>query len=217
MFVYYAHREPRAEGEAVPRPSSPILSADRIADAAIALVDAGKAFGVNALARELGVTPSSLYNHVEGRDAIVELMRGRLAVRAAISVPDGLAWDAVVAYVVRSQRAMFAEHPLVLPLLVGKPVTDVTVLGYYEALAEALLSAGFPDDEVLVIVAVLDAFALGSGLDLSAPPEVWQAEPGSALGRLVAGGEPGQVRADRAFDLGVDLLLASLRARLAGA
>ncbi|WP_271177062.1 TetR/AcrR family transcriptional regulator [Leifsonia poae] len=201
----------------MPRPSSPILSADRIADAAIALVDAGKAFGVNALARELGVTPSSLYNHVEGRDAIVELMRGRLAVRAAISVPDGLAWDAVVAYVVRSQRAMFAEHPLVLPLLVGKPVTDVTVLGYYEALAEALLSAGFPDDEVLVIVAVLDAFALGSGLDLSAPPEVWQAEPGSALGRLVAGGEPGQVRADRAFDLGVDLLLASLRARLAGA
>lgn len=201
----------------MPRPSSPILSADGIADAAIALVDAGKAFGVNALARELGVTPSSLYNHVEGRDAIVELMRGRLAVRAAISVPEGLAWDAVVAYVVRSQRAMFAEHPLVLPLLVGKPVTDVTVLGYYEALAEALLSAGFPDDEVLVIVAVLDAFALGSGLDLSAPPEVWQAEPGSALGRLVAGGEPGQVRADRAFDLGVDLLLASLRARLAGA
>ena len=201
----------------MPRPSSPILSADRIADAAIALVDDGRAFGVNALARELGVTPSSLYNHVEGKDAIVELMRGRLAVRAAISVPDGLAWDEVVAYVVRAQRAMFAEHPLVLPLLVGKPVTDVTVLGYYEALAEALLSAGFPDDEVLVIVAVLDAFALGSGLDLSAPPEVWQAEPGSALGRLVAGGEPGHVRADRAFDLGVELLLASLRARLAAA
>ena len=201
----------------MPRPSSPILSADRIADAAIALVDDGRAFGVNALARELGVTPSSLYNHVEGKDAIVELMRGRLAVRAAISVPDGLVWDEVVAYVVRAQRAMFAEHPLVLPLLVGKPVTDVTVLGYYEALAEALLSAGFPDDEVLVIVAVLDAFALGSGLDLSAPPEVWQAEPGSALGRLVAGGEPGQVRADRAFDLGVELLLASLRDRLAAA
>ncbi len=201
----------------MPRPSSPILSADRIADAAIALVDDGRAFGVNALARELGVTPSSLYNHVEGKDAIVELMRGRLAVRAAISVPDGLAWDEVVAYVVRAQRAMFAEHPLVLPLLVGKPVTDVTVLGYYEALAEALLSAGFPDDEVLVIVAVLDAFALGSGLDLSAPPEVWQAEPGSALGRLVAGGEPGHVRADRAFDLGVELLLASLRDRLAAA
>jgi AcrR family transcriptional regulator len=201
----------------LPRPTSPILSADRIADAAIELVDAGKPFGVNALARELGVTPSSLYNHVEGRDAIVELMRGRLAVRSAIEVPDGLAWHGVVEYVVRAQWSMFAEHPLVLPLLVGKPVTDVTVLGYYEALAEALLSAGFPDGDVLVIVAVLDAFALGSGLDLSAPPEVWKADPGSALGRLVAGGEPGSIRADKAFDLGVDLLLASLRTRLADA
>ena len=198
----------------MPRPSSPLLSADLIADAAIDLVDAGKPFGVNALARHLGVTPSSLYNHVEGRDAIVELMRGRLAVLAEIAVPDGLAWDAVVEYVVRAQRAMFAAHPLVLPLLVGKPVTDVTVLGYYEALAEALLSAGFPDDDVLVIVAVLDAFALGSGLDLSAPPDVWRAAPSSALGRLVARGEAGDVRADRAFDLGVGMLLDSLRARL---
>jgi AcrR family transcriptional regulator len=198
----------------MPRPSTPILSPERIADAAIALVDAGKPFGVNALARRLGVTPSSLYNHVDGRDAIVELMRGRLAVRAQIVVPDGLAWDAVVDYVVREQRAMFAAHPLVLPLLVGKPVTDVTVLGYYEALAGALLDAGFPESDVLVIVAVLDAFALGSGLDLSAPPEVWHADPGSALGRLVALGDPGDVRADRAFDLGLELLLASLRARV---
>lgn len=200
----------------MPRPSSPILSPDRIADAAIELVDAGEPFGVNALARQLGVTPSSLYNHVDGRDAIVELMRGRLAAQAAIVVPPGLEWHAVVEYVVREQRAMFAAHPLVLPLLVGKPVTDVTVLGYYEALAEALLGAGFPDDEVLVIVAVLDAFALGSGLDLSAPVEVWRARPGTALARLVEQGEPGSIRSDRAFDLGVELLLAALRSRLDG-
>jgi hypothetical protein len=43
---------------------------------------------------------------------------------------------------------------------------------------------------------------------------VWHADPETALGRLVSGGEPGDVRADRAFDLGVELLLASLRARL---
>ncbi|MFF1571123.1 TetR/AcrR family transcriptional regulator [Leifsonia sp. NPDC058292] len=197
----------------MPRPSSPILNPERIADAAIDLVDAGKPFGVNAVARALGVTPSSLYNHVEGKDAIVELMRGRLAERAAIVVPDGLSWDAVVEYVVREQRAMFAAHPLVLPLLVGKPVTDAGVLGYYDALAAALLSAGFADEDVLVVIAVLDAFALGSGLDLSAPNEVWRAAPNTALGRLVAKGEAGAERSDRAFDLGVELLLASLRAR----
>ena len=58
------------------RPRVPLLSADRIADAAIELVDSGDAFGVNALARRLGVTPSSLYKHVDGPDRITQLMRG---------------------------------------------------------------------------------------------------------------------------------------------
>ena len=62
----------------MPRPRTPLLSTDRIADAAMELVDDGAPFGVNAIARRLGVTPSSLYNHVRGRDEIVELMSGRL-------------------------------------------------------------------------------------------------------------------------------------------
>ena len=54
----------------MPRPRVRLLSVELIADAAIALADSGEPFGVNALARRLGVTPSSLYNHVDGKDAI---------------------------------------------------------------------------------------------------------------------------------------------------
>ena len=43
----------------MPRPRTPLLSTDRIGDAAMELVDAGRPFGVNAVARHLGVTPSS--------------------------------------------------------------------------------------------------------------------------------------------------------------
>lgn len=197
------------------RPRTPLLSPERIADAAMELVEAGEPFGVNAIARRLGVTPSSLYNHVAGRDEIVELMRGRLV---ASYLPDASsdAWEDVVSSMMRAQRRMYAEHPFLVPLIVEKTITEAGVLESYERLAAALAAAGFPDDEVIVVVSMLDAFAIGFGLDLAAPEEVWRPEsPGTALGRAIDDGPAGAARSDRAFELGLGLLLEGLRARLA--
>jgi AcrR family transcriptional regulator len=197
------------------RPKVPLLSADRIADAALELVDSGEPFGVNALARRLGVTPSSLYNHVRGRDEIVELMRGRLAERYLPEAPTGT-WDEVVSWTLRAQRRLYAEHPNAIPLIVGKTITDPLVIASYDNLATALHQAGFPDDEVLVVVAILDSFALGFGLDLASPDEIWQPQgPTQTLGRLLANAQRGAARSDRAFEEGLELLLDSLRLRLA--
>ena len=88
----------------MPRPRTPLLSTERIADAAMELVDDGEPFGVNAIARRLGVTPSSLYSHVAGRDEIVELMRARMADRYTPPL-DGT-WDDVVERMLRAQRRM---------------------------------------------------------------------------------------------------------------
>ena len=211
-----AHSYPRQNREQiVPRPKVPLLSVERIVDQALAMIDDGARFGIVDLARRLDVNPSSLYNHVSGRDEIIELIRGRLADDFDIAVQPGTPWDDVVEYVVRRQRAMFATHPLYLPLLVGKTVTDPRVISYYEDLAAALGLAGFPDAEVLDIVAMLDAFALGSGLDLSAPVEVWKTpDAAGALGRLLASADDGVSRSERAFELGLRFLLAGLRDRL---
>ena len=82
--------------------------------------------------------------------------------------------------------------------------------------ATALHLAGFPDDEVLVVVAILDSFALGFGLDLASPDEIWQPQgPTETLGRLLANAQRGPARSDRAFEEGFELLLDSLRLRLA--
>ncbi|GAA1782584.1 TetR/AcrR family transcriptional regulator [Agromyces lapidis] len=196
------------------RPKVPLLSADRIADAAIDLVDSGAAFGVNALARSLGVTPSSLYNHVDGRDGIIELMRGRLGHRYLPELPTG-AWDEVVVATMQGLRRLYAEHPAIVPLLVGKTITDDTVIASYDALASALVEGGFPDDEVLSVVAVLDAFALGFGLDYASPDDIWQpGAPTRSLDRLIASAERGDARSDRVFELGLELVLDALRLRL---
>lgn len=199
----------------MPRPKVNLLSVDLIADAAIELADSGERFGVNALARRLGVTPSSLYNHVDGRDAIVELMRSRLGARYIVEPVTG-GWDEVVTATVRGLRMLYAEHPLIVPLLVDKTITSAVVIDNYDRLATALVEAGFPEDEVLTIVAVIDAFTIGFGYDVASPDEIWRPEkPTVTLGRLVADGQRGRERADRAFEIGLEMLLDSLRLRLA--
>ncbi|WP_194409890.1 TetR/AcrR family transcriptional regulator [Microbacterium cremeum] len=198
----------------MPRPRVNLLSVDLIADAAIELADSGETFGVNALARRLGVTPSSLYNHVDGRDAIVELMRARLGERY---LPDPVSgeWDEIVVGTVRGLRRLYADHPLIVPLLVGKTITDPGVIANYDRLATALVDAGLPDDEVLAIVAVVDAFAMGFGLDVTSPDEIWSADtPTTTLARLMADAATGRERSDRAFEIGLEMLVASLRLRV---
>ena len=199
----------------MPRPRTPLLSTDRIADAAMALVDEGAPFGVNAIARRLGVTPSSLYNHVAGRDEIVELMRGRLVQRYIPESRDGT-WDQVVERMLRAQRRMYAEHPFLIPLIVGKTITDPSVIASYDRLANGLAEAGFHEDDVLEVIGIIDAFSIGFGLDLASPDDVWRPEtPTEILGRLVESGARGAARSDRAFEAGLELLLDGLRLRLA--
>jgi len=199
----------------MPRPRTPLLSTDRIADAAMALVDEGAPFGVNAIARRLGVTPSSLYNHIAGRDEIVELMRGRLVQRYIPESRDGT-WDQVVERMLRAQRRMYAEHPFLIPLIVGKTITDPSVIASYDRLASGLAEAGFHEDDVLEVIGIIDAFSIGFGLDLASPDDVWRPEaPTEILGRLVEAGARGAARSDRAFEAGLELLLDGLRLRLA--
>ena len=199
----------------MPRPSIPILSPEIIGDAGLALSRAGEPFGVNAIARHLGVRPSSLYNHVEGMDGIVELMRARLLVAYDVELPRDR-WDDYVLTMLRAQREMYADHPRLVPLLVGTTTSSPPVIEAYDDLATVLADAGFPEEEILSIIAVLDAFAIGFGLDLAAPDEIWQPpEETRTIGRLLQSSERGRARADRTFELGVSVLIESLRTRLA--
>jgi len=198
------------------RPRTPVLTAARIADAAMELIDSGKPFGVNALARALSVQPSSLYNHLDGRRAIIELVRGRLVERYMSDIPEELPWDEAVELLVRSERRMYTEHPHIVPLIVTETVTDAAAIASYDHMAGILLRGGFPDDEVLVLIQLLDAFALGSGLDYAAPEDVWEpTTPTLHLARLLALQPSGKARSDQAFEIGLEMLLTALRARLA--
>ncbi|MGV9800880.1 TetR/AcrR family transcriptional regulator [Mycobacterium sp. NPDC003449] len=195
------------------RPPAPILSTERIACAAMDLVSATGGFTIPELARRLGVSPSSLYNHVSGREQIVELLRERAM--SEVDLPDidtDRPWADIVADVLRSYRRSYARYPRLIPLLTAHAVNSSQAFTMYNALAVTLTRAGFDPADTLRIITLFDNYVLGSALDLAAPEAPWQSgtEVGPQLAAALATGAPKPARADDAFEFGLAVLLRGL-------
>ncbi|MDJ0356236.1 TetR/AcrR family transcriptional regulator C-terminal domain-containing protein [Paenarthrobacter sp. PH39-S1] len=198
------------------RPLTPLLSVERIAKSALALVDHSGEFTIPGLAAKLGVRPSSLYNHVSGRAEIVELMRGLASDH--IHLPHhGSDWYATVTEICRQYHNSYARHPRLIPLLTAYPVSHPATTRMYNLLAEVLTDAGFDPVEVLKAITTLDSFVLGSALDVAAPEVVWTPgdQAGPALAAALATPPPStQQRSDEAFDYGLRIVMNGLAQQL---
>ncbi|MFJ5958551.1 TetR/AcrR family transcriptional regulator C-terminal domain-containing protein [Paenarthrobacter sp. NPDC092416] len=200
----------------MPRPLVPLISIDALVSAALELVDEAGDFSLPKLAKRIGVSQSSIYNHVSGREEILELMRGRIIAESPYAVHEGQDWEAALRTVIRSYRDAFARHPRLAPLLVLQTVQESQVLSLYENLAVALEDAGFRGQDVVSAISTIDSFALGFALDLAAPDVVWAppAEGYPTLSRALTYAGPSDQRGERAFDFGLEILIAGLRSRL---
>ncbi len=195
------------------RPKVAILSSERIASAAMDLVDATGGFTIPELARKLKVSPSSLYNHVAGREQIIELLREKAMSEVELPDPTG-PWLDVVAAIMRSYRRSYARYPRLIPLLTAYPVTSEQAITMYNALARTLTEAGFDPRDTLRIITLIDSFVLGSALDAAAPAAPWGASPdvGPELAAALDTGADKADRAGDAFDFGLEVLLRGLSA-----
>lgn len=200
----------------MPRPSVPLISIDALVTAALDLVDEAGDFSLPKLAKRIGVSQSSIYNHVSGREEILELMRGRIISQAPYKLHEGQGWDDALRAIVRSYRDAFARHPRLAPLMVLQTVQDPQVLALYENLAVALEDAGFHGQDVVSAISTIDSFALGFALDLAAPEVVWAppTEGYPALTQALTHSGPPAQRGNAAFDFGLEILVAGLRSRL---
>ncbi|MGV0810987.1 TetR/AcrR family transcriptional regulator C-terminal domain-containing protein [Mycolicibacterium boenickei] len=195
------------------RPPTPILSTHRIAGAAMDLVNAAGGFTIPELARRLKVSPSSLYNHVSGREQIIELLRERAM--SEVELPDLDAdrpWAETLADIMRSYRSSFSRYPRLIPLLTAHAVNSSQALTMYNAIAVTVARAGFSPTDTLRIITLVDNYVLGSALDLTAPDRPWEtgAEVGPELAAALDTGAPRPARADDAFEFGLAVLLRGL-------
>lgn len=195
----------------MPRPRTPILSRDRIVDAALALLDETGGFTIPQLAKRLGVSMSSLYHHMTNRAEIVAGIRERLTASFPELDPRQ-PWRQEVRRWARGYREFMVAHPNLVPELAANPVVDEWTRRAYEELAAVLERAGLPPASILPAITALDSYVLGSAIDVSVLSDLWatSVERDGALGRAQRAVPWSADGIDTAFELGLTGLLLAL-------
>ncbi|GAA1796225.1 helix-turn-helix domain-containing protein [Leucobacter iarius] len=205
------------------RPAQGILSRRLIFETALRLVDRGgaEAAGIRAVAKELGVQPSALYNHVDGYPDLVAGMRELISDRIPLDMFDRSPWDEALVEWSGHYRDTFAAHPSTVALLAVLPLAEessTTLM--YDGVIRALVRAGWPEERVLVLLVALESFILGSALDLGADEQMLDPGPREDVpvftsvyrARAAMLAAKRQSTADASFEFGLRAMLTGFRA-----
>ncbi|MEU2390105.1 TetR/AcrR family transcriptional regulator C-terminal domain-containing protein [Streptomyces sp. NPDC007369] len=153
------------------RPRKPLLSRERIVEAAGALVDAEglEAVSTRRLAAALGVSGPSLYNHFRTKDEILDAVADAVSARVDLSVFEGPAgagpdWREALRAWAHSYRDALADHPNIVPVLARGPGRRPAGLRLADAVFGAMTAAGWPPAQATRIGALMRYFILGSAV-----------------------------------------------------
>ncbi|MGW2272688.1 TetR/AcrR family transcriptional regulator [Streptomyces yangpuensis] len=166
------------------RPRKPLLSRDRIVEAAGALVDAEglEAVSTRRLAAALGVSGPSLYNHFRTKDEILDAVADAVSSRVDLSMFEsvgpgaggagegggggdgGQDWRSALQAWAHSYRDALADHPHIVPVLARGPGRRPAGLRVADAVFGAMTAAGWPAAHATRIGALMRYFILGSAV-----------------------------------------------------
>lgn len=170
------------------------------------------------VAQKLGVNPTSLYNHVPDRAAMIEDVRALVSATIDAAPLRELPWEEGLVEWARSYRLAFARHPRTVPLLMTTRASAPVLLAAYEDFVVAAEAAGWASAEILPLLTALESFILGSVLDMSGPSIVFDPTgQEDRFPRLAAAystlqeQDPDDPIATRAFERGLAMLVASVR------
>ncbi|PRI11022.1 TetR/AcrR family transcriptional regulator [Leucobacter massiliensis] len=148
----------------MPRSRRPGLTRETIVAAALELAAQNREPTLGAVSRKLGVHITSLYNHVEDRQDLINAVRAAISAEHAGRVlPEG--WEAVLRLLAAGMRDMFARYPGVIVPFATTPVGGSPVAPLYERLTEALVRDGIPRPGAEHAIHALNALVIGVALD----------------------------------------------------
>ncbi len=175
---------------------------------------------MSALAEELGVSTSALYNHVSSKREVLILIQERLNAQIDCTGFGIHPWDRALRTWAHSYRDCFIRHTALIPTVAVLPVADSPeTLRMYEQVAQGLHEAGVGDADVVDIIVGVEALVFGAAYDASTPTDIF--DPGNRTDiaptfTRLASARPRSSRAaaDRAFGTALDTLIAGLHVRL---
>ncbi|MEV5650139.1 TetR/AcrR family transcriptional regulator C-terminal domain-containing protein [Nocardia sp. NPDC052254] len=148
----------------MPRPRVPLLSRERIREAALELIDRDglPELSMRKLAAELGVQAASLYGHYPTKnDLLADIAAGIMAGvdTSAFGTGD---WRTGLMSWARSYRAALVRHPNFVPHLAAGPGTTEEALRAADAVHGGLVGAGWPPRQATMIGAATRYVVMGS-------------------------------------------------------
>lgn len=209
------------------------LTRQRILQTALTQADAHglAALSLHKVAAELGVKAMSLYNHVDGKEALLD---GLVEVLwAEVPFPKAqTAWQDALRQLAGDVRGLVLRHPRVAPLLTtSRSVIPTHALEVMHAYLRFLQESGMTEARAAEIVRTLYAYALGFSLievswvageptdpadedDVHLIRRITRMVPAEAPDRLLRTAMLMCVECDMnaQFDLGTELMLRGLEA-----
>jgi AcrR family transcriptional regulator len=203
------------------------LSRSRILAAALELVDQDglDALTMRRLADRLRVDPMSIYNHLDGKEVLLDGLAETLWER--VDLPAGTAdWKKVLRSFATSLRGLALTHPHAYGLLFRAWLSE-SALRTMDISLEALGRAGLDRRRAAEMMRTLFSYAVGYGLlelSATAPTGATELEQLVSLTRAVPREAPAHLievarlmadcDMDFQFQLGLDLILAGLESDL---
>ena len=166
-------------------PGRPRLSRERVVDAATALADEKGVHGITmrAIASRLGVEAMSLYNHVPGRESILDEMVD--AVFREIDLPNpSIDWRPAIRDRAVSARSALRRHPWAVGLLDSRSKPGPATLRHHDAVLGALRRGGFSVAMSAHAVSMIDSYLYGFVLQESSLPFASTTEVGAVADNI---------------------------------
>ncbi|WP_330277682.1 TetR family transcriptional regulator [Lentzea sp. NBC_00516] len=154
------------------RPRTPLLSRESIVAATLQVIDVEgvAAVGMRSVARALGVDAKSLYNHVDGKDGLLDAVAEHLLGGLVLPEPTGDARRDLHA-IADAFRSRALAHPGAAPLVLTRQLSSLEGLAPVDAVLAVLLAAGASAQESVHLLRMLLATLIGTLLrEVSAAP-----------------------------------------------
>jgi AcrR family transcriptional regulator len=145
------------------RPAVPLLSKDRIRDAALELIDTDglPALSMRNLAGRLGVQAASLYSHFPNKDAVLDAVANLLTRQVDTSGFD-VGWQHGLQTWGRSYRAALRAHPNAAPIVAAGTGERADFLSMADGVHGGLLRHGWPPRYATMIAASIKYLVIGA-------------------------------------------------------
>ncbi|MFP3991604.1 TetR/AcrR family transcriptional regulator [Streptomyces sp. E11-3] len=184
LALAWGLRERPAKG---PKPG---LSLDGIVAAAVGIAasEGLAAVSMGRVAKELGVSPMSLYRYVAAKDELYVLMQEAAVGRPPEPPPPGSGWRECVARWVRAQREVAHRNLWMLHIPTPGPPLGPNNVAWMEQGLAALADTGLAEDEKLGVLTLIGGFVRSESLlmaDLAAAMRARGVTPDETMRRYV--------------------------------